>query len=670
MCGIAGTAGFADREQLLAMNQAIVHRGPDDGGVQVLDRRGEPWIGLANRRLSIIDLSAAGHQPMCNEDGSVWMTYNGETFNFNQLRPSLEQRGHRFRSHTDTEVLVHLYEERGVDFLNDLNGMFALALWDQRKETLLLARDPFGIKPLYYMPLSNGRLAFGSEVKSLIAGGLLSPEVDDESLHHYLNFLWVPAPKTMFKGVFKLEPGHVLLWRDGSFTVKEYWSGLPQPNNTSRREADLVSALRSHLQAAVSRHLISDVPLGVFLSGGIDSSAILALATQITNRSMKAYTIAFRAEDSRLEQSDEDWKYARLVAERFGAEHHPILVSPKIVDLLPKIVWHLDEPVADPAAITSYLICKAAREQVTVLLSGQGGDEVFGGYRVHLMDRLSRPVRMLPRFVVQHGLVPLLDVLPRIREGLPGIRPGKVMAYHRYLRKLFLGAHYPRDLRYIYHRSYYRPGELTDLYTREYRSRVEAIDPYESHLRFLRRAMGADFVDRMLYLDQKTFLPELNLTYSDKTSMAASVEARVPLLDQELAAFMRGVPEKFKINGLKQKYLLKRAMEGILPKEIIWRGKAGFGAPIRNWLHGDLQALLDDLLSHTSLRRRGYLDPAAVTRMREEDRAGAADHAYRIWALMTLELWIRTFVDRPSESLRNFGGMNTFEQQLLPAARA
>ncbi|HEV8435560.1 MAG TPA: asparagine synthase C-terminal domain-containing protein, partial [Thermoanaerobaculia bacterium] len=338
--------------------------------------------------------------------------------------------------------------------------------------------------------------------------------------------------------------------------------------------------------------------------------------------------------------------YAKIVAERFGADHHAILASPSIVDLLPKIVWHLDEPIADPAAITSYLICKAAREEVTVLLSGQGGDEIFGGYRVHLTDRLSRPLHALPRGVVRSGLVPLLDLLPKIRERIPGVRPGKVMAYHRYLRKLLMGAHYPRDSRYVYHRSYYPPGEQARLYSTDFARRVAGLDAYESHLRYLRESEDATFVDQMLYLDQKTFLPELNLAYSDKTSMAASVEVRVPLLDQELATFMRGVPADMKIRRMKQKYLFKKAMEGILPHDVIWRGKAGFGAPIRNWLHGELKPLIDDLLSETSLRQRGYFDPAIIARMREDDRTGTADHAYRLWALMTLEIWMRTFVDR------------------------
>jgi len=646
MCGICGTAGFADFQQLEAMNAAIIHRGPDDGGVQVISNgAGMPWVGLANRRLSIIDLSPAGHQPMCNEDGSIWLTYNGEVFNFLDLRPELEAKGHHFRSHTDTEVLIHLYEERGVDFLLALNGMFAFALWDARRQRLLLARDPFGIKPLYYLPLNGGRLAFASEVKSFLAGGLLKPEVDAEALHYYLNFLWVPGPRTLFKGVFKLMPGHCLLWRDGQFEIKRYWDGLPAVEPCERPEAELVEELRTILYTAVKRHLISDVPLGVFLSGGLDSSSLLALGTQITNRPMKAYTIAYRTQDARHEQSDEDPKYARLVAQTFGVEHHEIQVQPDIVDLLPKIVWHLDEPVADPAAITSYLICKAAREQLTVLFSGQGGDEIFGGYRVHLEDRFSRPLALMPRVLRERVLLPAWDWLPAVKDKLPGVSPGKVMAFHRYFRKTLLGAGYPPAERYAFHHSYYAPGEQGSLYTSDFRAQVNGFDPYETHLAYFRAVADADFVDQMLFVDQKTFLPELNLTYSDKTSMAASMEVRVPLLDQEVAAFMRQVPAHYKINGLKQKYLLKRAMKNILPEEVIWRGKAGFGAPIRTWLREDLLDLEYDLLSEQAIRRRGFFKPGAIRSMIENHAEGRNDQPYRIWALMTLELWMRIFVD-------------------------
>ena len=646
MCGICGTAGFADRHQLEAMNAAIVHRGPDDDGVQILARPDDvPWIGLANRRLSVIDLSSAGHQPMCNESGSIWLVYNGEVFNFLDLRPVLQAKGHIFRSRTDAEVLIHLYEELGKGFLTALNGMFGLALWDTEKQTLLLARDPFGIKPLYYLPLDGGRLAFASEIKCFLAGGLLKPEVDAEALHYYLNFLWVPGPKTLFQGVLKLMPGYYLLWHDGQYEIRRYWDGRPMPMPQERRETELVEELRAILCAAVKRHLISDVPLGVFLSGGLDSSSLLALSTRIANRSMKAYTITFRAQDARHEQSDEDPKYARLVARTFGAEHHEIQVQPDIVSLLPKIVWHLDEPVADPAAITSYLICEAARDQLTVLLSGQGGDEIFGGYRVQLADRVSRPVALLPRALREKVLLPIWDHVPAFKDRLPGVRPGKVMAFHRYFRKILLGAGYPPARRYVFHQSYYAPGEQVGLYTPGFRTQVEQFDPYETHLAYFRRVASANFTDQMLFVDQKTFLPELNLTYSDKTSMAASVEVRVPLLDQEVAAFMRQLPARYKINGLQQKYLFKRAMEGILPNSVIWRGKAAFGAPVRTWLRTDLREMIDDMLSEEVIKRRGYFEPTAIRNMIEAHNAEREDYTYHIWAFLTLEVWMRVFVD-------------------------
>ena len=647
MCGISGTAGFADRQQLLAMNEAIVHRGPDDGGIEIVERRGEPWVGLTNRRLAIIDLSSAGHMPMANDDRSVLLTYNGELFNFLDLRPELEQRGFKFLSHSDTEVILRLYEAEGIGFLERLNGMFALAIWDKREERLILARDAFGIKPLYYLPLPNGRLAFASEIKSFILGGLLQPEIDTEALHYYLNFLWVPGPKTMFKGVYKLMPGEVLQWKDGAYNVKQWSDSRPiaDTSHDRRSERQLVGELREHLEAAVRRHLISDVPLGVFLSGGLDSSSILALATAIERRPMKAYTITFRDEDARHEQSGADRKYARLVAREFGAEHHEIEVQRNIVDLLPQVVWHMDEPVADPAAITSYLICKAAREELTVLLSGQGGDEIFGGYRVHLTDRLSAPLRHTPR-ILRKALLPAWNLLPAVRNRVPGVRAGKVMAVHRYGRKLIGAADYGRAKGFVYQRSYYAPGEQQSLYSKQMQQDVRTFDPYETHLAHFARVPDVDFLDQVLYVDQKTFLPELNLTYSDKMSMAASVEVRVPLLDRELATFMRGVPPRFKVRGMKQKYLFKKAMEGILPDEVIWRGKAGFGAPIRNWLRGDLKPMIEDLLSERSLLGRGFFDPAAIRTLIEENASGREDHAYRIWALMTFELWCRTFVDR------------------------
>ena len=647
MCGICGTAGFADQQQLDAMNTAILHRGPDDGGTHIVRKSdGSPWIGLANRRLSIIDLSSNGHQPMRNEDGSIWIVYNGEVYNFLELRPELEAKGHTFHSKTDTEVLIHLYEERGIDFLSAFNGMFGLALWDDRKQRLFLARDPFGIKPLYYLPLRNGKIAFASETKSFLASGLYTPEVDSEALHYYLNFLWVPGPKTLFKGVYKLMPGQYLLWKEGQYNIKSYWNGLPSKLEDNRSEGELIVELRHLLRAGVERHLISDVPLGVFLSGGLDSSTMLALGTQITNRPMTAYTITFRDQDALHEQSDEDPKYARMVAKMYRAEHRQIKIQPDIVDLLPKIVWHLDEPVADPAAITSYLICEAAGQELTVLLSGQGGDEIFGGYSIYLRDIFSRYIDWLPKLIRDPGMLNIWDLLPRFKNYLPGVRPGKVMAFHRYFRKIIQGAGYLPSQRYVFHRSYYTPGEQFGLYSTDFRKRVESFDAYETHLKYFPEVSDANFVDQMLYVDQKTFLPELNLTYSDKTSMASSVEARVPLLDQDIASFMRNISPEYKIRGIKQKYLFKKAMEGVLPHSLIWRRKAPFSAPIRSWLRYDLGQLTSELLSEESISNRGYFNPGVIRQMVKEHQNENQDHSLRIWALLTLEIWHQIFIDQ------------------------
>jgi asparagine synthase (glutamine-hydrolysing) len=647
MCGICGLARTPSHppvsETLLEkMTNVIEHRGPDDDGVHI---SADGRVGLGNRRLSIIDLSSAGHMPMSNHDGSMWITYNGEIFNFPELRERLSKRGYRFRSNTDTEVLLHLFEDRGIDAFAEVNGMFGAAIWNERDQSLTLARDPYGIKPLYYAP-AGGQLAFASEVKSLIAAGIVTPEVDDEALHYYLNFLWVPGPKTLFKGVFKLEPGHCLVWKEGSYQIRKYWDGRPPIEQRQASEATLVEELRDHLEQAVRRHLISDVPLGVFLSGGLDSSALLALATRISNRSLKAYTIGYRAEDSIGEQSGADAGFARMVAKQFGAEHHEIEVSPKVVELLPKIVWHMDEPVADPAAITSYLICKAAREQLTVLLSGQGGDEVFGGYRVHLADRLAAPVAMLPRAVREGMFLPALDTLPALKNFVPGVTPGKVMAFHRYFRKLTQGAGYDRQQRYVFQRSYFAPEGQRALYSPDFLARVQSFDTYATHLRYFDEVPNTNFTDQMLFVDQKTFLPELNLTYSDRTSMAASVEVRVPLLDQSVTAFMRQIPAQWKIKNLTQKYLFKRSMEGILPSSVIWRGKAGFGAPIRAWLRRDLGEMVGDFLSPQSIANRGIFDSNQVQHMVRAHQNGTEDHTYRLWALLTLEQWQRTFIDK------------------------
>jgi asparagine synthase (glutamine-hydrolysing) len=643
MCGICGTAGFAQSESLDRMINLMAHRGPDDRGVFVSP---EMMFGLGNCRLSIIDLSDAGHMPMSNEDGKIWLSYNGEIYNFASLRTELEALGHRFRSRTDSEVLVHGYEQWGADLLARLNGMFAFALVDLRNAPgeLLLARDRFGVKPLYYAPL-NDRLVFASEIKAMLSVPEIPREVDLASLHRYLAFLWAPGPETMFKHIYKLAPGHYLHWRNGRYSIHPYWEMRFDPTRVVD-EREVSMQLREILGRVVKRQMISDVPLGIFLSGGVDSSAIVALACQSSSEPVSTYTIGYRPEDSVLEQSDEDASSARLVAQRFGTKHHEIVVEPRMLDLLLKVIWHLDEPVADPAAISTYLICKAASSELKVLLSGQGGDEVFAGYRVYGLDRLSRLLRVIPPPLRNGMATSALNLLPHLQDRIPSVSPGLILGVHRYLSKLLAGIDFTPEDRFVFNRSYYTDTKQRALYSPELRELLAHSIAGDRHKDYFANIAGADFVNQMLYVDMKTFLPELNLTYSDKLSSAASVEVRVPFLDNEIIDFMSRVPANLKLKGLRAKYLLRQALDNTLPREILCRRKAGFGAPIRAWLRRDLRELVDDVLSERAIKQRGYFDARAVRNLITNDREGREDNAFRIWALLSLELWQRAFVDR------------------------
>jgi asparagine synthase (glutamine-hydrolysing) len=590
--------------------------------------------------------------PMRNEDGTVWITYNGEIYNFRSLREELESYGHRFRSHTDSEVIVHGYEQWGLDLARRLNGMFAFAVLDRRTQpaSLHLVRDRLGIKPLYYVAL-NGCLVFGSEIKSILSAPGVPREVDLVSLHRYLAFLWVPGPETMFRHICKLLPGHYLTWRDQRHSIHSYWDARFEPTGNVG-EKQLTSELKQLLKEAVERQMISDVPLGVFLSGGLDSSVIAALASKISSEPLKTYTIAYRPEDSVLEQSDEDAATAREVSHHFGTKHCEIVVEPRVTDLLTQVVWHMDEPVADPAAISTYLISRAARPDVKVLLSGQGGDEIFAGYRVHLACRIASLMRAIPRRFRRGALTRLVNLLPQAQTRILGMTAGLSLGVHRYLSKLVAAADYDPVPRYVFLRSYYTDAQERALYAPGLCATLSDAVAGEQHLEYFRRVAEESFLNRMLYVDMKTFLPELNLTYSDKLSSAASVEVRVPLLDNEIVEFMARVPASLKLKGLTSKYLLRRAFEDVLPAKIIRRRKAGFGAPIRAWLRRDLKTMVDDILSNDAIRRRPYFEPSAIRAMITADRDGREDNALRIWALLTLELWHRSFIDEPVEVQR------------------
>lgn len=632
MCGICGVVGNADEQLIESMLGTIAHRGPDDAGVYVSETSGEQRVGFGHRRLAIIDLSPAGHQPMSSADGRVWIIFNGEIYNYRELRAELLARGHRFRSHTDTEVIIAAYREWGEPCVERFNGMFAFALWDADREKLFIARDRLGIKPLYYADTPRG-FAFASEIKALLAIEGVKREVDLGALHQYLTFLWVPDPNTLLRGIRKLPPAHYLTYQHGEIKISEYWD-IAFQEDFGRSEEYWSEAVLDALRQAVRRQMVSDVPLGAFLSGGIDSSSIVALMQGETKEPVHTYTIGFRGEDLAYDVIPDDVRYARQVGKLFETRYSEAVLEPEVFELWPKLVWHMDEPVADPAIITSYLICRAARQSLTVLLSGMGGDEVFAGYPRHLAVKLADIYNMLPS-----------PVSSRVVAALPASQPGRFNALLRNLHKLAKSAAMPFHARYLGFGTYFTDEEKQALYSDDMRRATAGFDAYEQHRKFYRRVESEHWINQMLYLDMKLFLPCLNLAYTDKTSMAASLEVRVPFLDHELVELTARIPAELKLRRFTRKYILKRALHRLLPKSIIHRKKAGFSAPLRAWLRRDFATLVAETLSPARLRARGYFNPEEVRRVIDANNAGREDNGLKIFQLLTLELWHRQFVD-------------------------
>ncbi|MGH9823527.1 MAG: asparagine synthase (glutamine-hydrolyzing), partial [Blastocatellia bacterium] len=541
MCGICGIIGRADESLLRSMLATITHRGPDDEGLYVADARSGEQIGLGHRRLSIIDLSPGGHQPMRDESGQIWMTFNGEIFNFLELRADLEKSGHRFKSDCDAEVIIYAYIEWGTECLSRLNGQFAFAIWDARNDTLFLARDRLGIKPLYYSRTPLG-FAFASEIKAILAVPGVARELDLEALDQFMSFLWTTDPVTAFKDIYKLPPAHYLIYKDGQTRTVEYWD-VHFEEDHSVSESEWTERVREQIARSVKGQLVADVPLGSFLSGGLDSSSMVALMSERGKKKVTTYSFGFRPEDLRYDVVEDDIKYARKVGKLFNTEYYEEFLEPKVVDLLPKLVYHMDEPVADPAIITSYLVCRRARERLTVLLSGMGGDEVFAGYPRHLAMR----------FAEIYNLAPSLLTDPIVSR-LPALRPGPLNYVFRSLKKLSRSAALPPIERYLGFGTYFTPEEKAELYSGELASESISWNPYATHLKYFDRVSGQHFINQMLYIDLKTFLPCLNLTYTDKTSMASSVEVRVPLLDHELIELTARIPANLKLRRLTRKY--------------------------------------------------------------------------------------------------------------------
>lgn len=624
MCGIAGLWGRASHPVLEAMLAQIAHRGPDGSGVEI-----SGGIGLGHRRLAIIDLSPAGRQPMASSDRSVWITFNGEIYNYRELRRELQSRGHAFRSSSDTEVIIAAYREWGERCVERLNGMFAFAIWDSSRRRLFLARDRLGVKPLYYADTPLG-FAFASEVKALLPAGLV-PEVDLAALNKYLTFLWVPDPDTIFKGVSKLPPAHwMVVDESGKRELKEYWD-INFHEDFTLSERQWADRLLRQMRKSVQSQLVSDVPLGAFLSGGIDSSSIVALMSE--RERVHTYTVGFSRQDLAYDIVPDDLKYAREVGRLFQTDYHEAEMKPEVMSLLPRLVWHMDEPIADPAIITSYLICKAARETLTVLLSGMGGDEVFAGYPRHLAVRLAELYNLAPRWFAD-----------AVTARLPASVPGSFNAVFRNLKKLAKSAAKPFEERYLGFGTYFTDEEKSRLFTPELNEALTGMDAYDRHRYYFQRVEREHWVNRMLYIDLKLFNPCLNLAYTDKTSMAASLEVRVPLLDHELVELAASIPARLKLRGFTRKYILKRAVEPLLPRGIIHRKKAGFTAPLRAWLRRDLSEMVEDLLSTERVRARNYFNPSEVRRLIDDNNSGKEDNSLKILQLLVLELWHEQFL--------------------------
>ena len=639
MCGIAGLVAVNPEARISAMLQSIEHRGRDDEGVwtsPAMDEQGR-CVCFGHRRLSIIDTSSAGHQPMLSHDGRFVVILNGEIYNYRELREQLVSKGHTFRTHTDTEVLLGAWAEWGSNCLQRLNGMFAFAVWDSKERTLFLVRDRVGIKPLYYST-AGGSLVFASEVKSILASGIVKAELDYPALHQFLTFLWAPDPDTLFRGVKTVPPGHVVTMRGDELTVSQWWDISFDTIEEGRSEAWWQEQVLGTLDRVVKLEMVADVPLGSFLSGGIDSSSIVAMMKNHSNgRRVGTYTIGIESDDLRYDIIPDDVEWARRVNQKLDTDYHEIMLKPEVVELLPKLVYHMDEPAID-MAIPSYLVSSAARRTLRVMLSGMGGDEVFAGYPRQMAMKIAGALDPVPHLLRR----PLMSTIDSV---LPGGKPGKLTAPLRNAKKFARSAALDFESRYLGFQTYFSDEAKTRLYSDELREATNGVDAYSAHRRYFSRVKHAAPLNQMLYVDLKTFLPCLNLMTTDKTSMAANLEVRVPFLNLEMLELTARMPPDMKLRGLKRKYILKRALEKILPREVVWRKKAGFGAPIRSWLRGPLRPMVEDLLSEETVKRRGLFRSEEVRRVIDANLSGREDFNLQVFQLLNLELWQRTFID-------------------------
>ncbi|HRQ37292.1 MAG TPA: asparagine synthase (glutamine-hydrolyzing) [Chloroflexota bacterium] len=621
ICGIVGAGQPGQNELLKQMCHTLAHRGPDDEGFYA---DSETLLGM--RRLAIIDL-VTGHQPISNEDKNLWLVFNGEIYNYRTLRAELEQKGHLFITDSDSETIIHAYEEVGPDCVGRLNGMFAFAIWDAQKQSLFLARDHIGIKPLYYW--HNGRtLIFASELKALITHPLVPRQISRAALDHFLTLEYIPSPLTIFQDVHKLPPGHWLRFQAGQIQIESFWKIKPQALPSDDNVC--VEMLRDLIQDAVRSQLMSDVPLGAFLSGGIDSSTIVACMSQAMTLPVQTFSIGFG------EATYNELPYARAMATQFNTQHTEEILTPDIGPLVEQLAAHLDEPLADFSIFPTYLVSKVAAQQVKVVLSGDGGDELFGGYDTYVAQQLDRYYRWLPATLRQRTIPSVVGRIPP-----QSAKKGTINKTKRFVE----GAALPATWQHTRWMMFLPESDKGRLYTPEMQAGVNGLTAVATIERTFQQAAHLDPLSQQQYVDIKTYLADNILTKVDRMSMAVSLEARVPLLDHRIVEFALSLPPHLKIHRGQTKVILRRAMHGRLPDAILNKPKEGFSIPLKHWLGGTLRPLLTDLLSETSIRNRGYFQPETVRQWIDEHLDGRANHSHRLWSLMLFELWLQKNVD-------------------------
>ncbi len=624
MCGIVGVVDIKgnrkiEREKIKSMADQIIHRGPDDEGF-FLDR----GVALGARRLKIIDLET-GDQPQCNEDGSIWITYNGEVYNFHELRKELEEKGHKFKTKSDTETIIHLYEEEGEEGFKKLRGMFAFGLWDRRNRRLLLVRDRIGKKPLYYTFPDPSTIAFSSEIKGILKFGSIDKELDLNALDLYLTLEYIPSPLSIFKKIKKITPGHYLVFDERGVFEKSYWEleKVEVPSNIE----EIKERLRELIKESVKLRLISDVPLGAFLSGGIDSSSIVAMMHSLGVDPLMTFSIGFE------EKSYNELKHARRIAELFKTRHYEFVLTPSALELIWELVNYLDEPMSDFSIFPTYLVSKMARKYVTVILSGDGGDELFGGYEHYIAEKIERILRKY-FLKIPHKIFPLISHFLPPKDVKKGI-------INR-IKRFSDGLKFPPKLSHFRWMLYLDKFAKERLYTNDFLSKIDKnSELYEREpLSSIFEKMNSfDSMNRELFLDLKSYLVDDIMVKVDRMSMACSLETRAPLLDHKLVEFVFSLPGNLKVKGITTKWIYKKSMEGILPKETIYRQKEGFSIPIKKWLRDEFKGLLEEYLSEERIKEGGLFNYYEIKRMKEEHIKGIENHSHRLFALLLFEMW-------------------------------